>query len=305
MIGCHFTGTRGMKREEILDLLTLAKNLKKDYMAGINLAKTLNGKKIVNLFFEDSTRTRLSFELAQKLLGATVANISAERSSVNKGESLYDTLKNIEAMGVDCAVVRYPLSGALAQICNRFRMALVNAGDGMNEHPTQALLDMLTIQDAFGVIEDKEVLVIGDILHSRVARSNFWALKTLGARVSVSGPRVWIPRGIEQWGIDYTENIDLAVEKADVIIALRTQKERQESSDYPTIESYNSNYGINSKRLQKSPSSTILLHPGPVNRGVEITSEVMDGNRSMIHPQVLNGVAVRMAVLKKCLGGLL
>jgi aspartate carbamoyltransferase catalytic subunit len=304
MSNCHFIGMQGLPKNEIERLLAKARILKKEYMANAELEKCLQGKKVAVLFFENSTRTRLSFELAAKTLGATVVSISADASSVKKGESVYDTLKNIEAMGVDCTVMRHPMSGVLAQIADCFAMTLVNAGDGMNEHPTQALLDMLTLSEVLGSLESKRVLIMGDILHSRVARSNIWGLKTLGAYVSVAGPREWIPQAISQWGVDYEGNIDDALAKADAVIVLRIQKERQEDGSVPNLNTYNEFFGLNKQRMRALPNDPFILHPGPVNRGMEISSEVVDGEKSQVYQQVLNGIAVRMAVLKTYVGGL-
>ena len=299
----HFLGLRGMTREDMQNLLDQSLQMKKNILFDGSIGNQLENRKVMILFYENSTRTRLSFELAASNLGATPIYISADTSSVTKGETLRDTLRTLEAMGSDCIVVRHPMSGILHRLSHRVNVPMINAGDGMNEHPTQALLDMMTIQDALGSIENKRILLVGDIMHSRVARSDIWGLSTLGAKITVAGPREWIPAKINLLGVTYAGNLKKEVQDADVIIALRIQKERQDGGSIPSLNSYNQLYGINDEMLNGLDPKPIILHPGPVNRGIEITSQLLDGKMSKVNEQVLNGVAVRMAVLKSILEG--
>jgi aspartate carbamoyltransferase catalytic subunit len=290
-------GLKDISAEEILYILDTAKTMK--YILSTNNKKTphLQGKSIVTLFYENSTRTRLSFELASKYMSASSANISASGSSVAKGETLIDTGKTINMMGVDVIIIRHPMSGAPHLLAKNVNASIINAGDGMNEHPTQALLDMFTIMEKKGRIEGVKVAILGDIYHSRVARSNIWGLSKLGAEVCVAGPSTMIPPGLENLGIKVYNTVQEALLDADVVMCLRLQLERQKKGLFPTIREYHRFFGIDNKRLKLSKEDALVLHPGPVNRGVELSTSVIDGNQSFINEQVTNGVAVRMALL--------
>ncbi|WP_188940122.1 aspartate carbamoyltransferase catalytic subunit [Nakamurella endophytica] len=271
---------------------------------------TLRGRTVVNLFFEDSTRTRISFELAAKRLSADVINFSAKGSSVSKGESLKDTALTLQAMGADAVVCRHPSSGAPHRLARWVDGHVVNAGDGTHEHPTQALLDAFTLRRhlAPGVtgrsgLEDRTVVVVGDVLHSRVARSNVLLLSTLGARVVLVAPPTLLPRGFEHWPVEVTYDLDAAVRRADAVMMLRVQRERMEGAFFPTPREYTRHFGLDERRRALLPEHGVVLHPGPMNRGVEITPQVADGNGSVIVEQVANGVLVRMAVLYLLLTG--
>jgi aspartate carbamoyltransferase catalytic subunit len=257
----------------------------------------LQGKSIVTLFYENSTRTRLSFELASKYMSASSANISASGSSVAKGETLIDTGKTIDMMGADVIILRHPMSGAPHLLAGNVNASVINAGDGMNEHPTQALLDIFTIVEKKGSLKGLKVAIIGDIYHSRVARSNIWGMLKLGAEVSVAGPSTLLPPGIEKMGVKVYSTIQEALLEADVVMGLRIQLERQKKGLFPSIREYSRFFGLDEKRLKLAKKDAIILHPGPVNRGIELSTEVIDGERSMINEQVTNGVAVRMALL--------
>jgi aspartate carbamoyltransferase catalytic subunit len=258
---------------------------------------TLRGKTIANLFFEPSTRTRISFELAEKRLSADTVNFSASGSSVSKGESLKDTARNIEAMQVDMIVVRHQASGAPHFLARSLACSVINAGDGTHEHPTQGLLDMFTIREHKGRIEGLKVVIVGDIAHSRVAASNIWGLTKLGARVVVCGPRTLLPPGIERLGVEPTSDLSEALDGADVVNVLRIQLERQRSGLFPSVREYSRCFGLTRERLLAAGEDVLVMHPGPINRGVEISQDVADGPFSVILEQVTNGVAVRMAVL--------
>jgi aspartate carbamoyltransferase catalytic subunit len=263
----------------------------------IKRVPTLQGKTIVNLFYENSTRTRISFELAEKRLSADSVNFSIGQSSVSKGETLKDTIKNIEAMKVDIVVVRHSAAGVpnfLSRICSS---NIINAGDGIHEHPTQALLDMYSIREKFGKLAGLKVCIVGDVAHSRVALSNIFGLKTIGAQVSVCGPSTMIPKFIEELGVNVIQNIDEAIQENDVLNVLRIQLERKAREYFPSIREYANYFGITQERLDKNGKDILILHPGPINRGVELSSEVADGLNQIILQQVTNGVAVRMAVL--------
>ncbi len=290
-------GLRDITAEEIEYILSTAKTMK--YIITANNKKTphLQGKSIITLFYENSTRTRLSFELASKYMGASAANISASSSSVQKGETLIDTGKTIDSMGTDVIVIRHPMSGAPHLLAKNVKSSVINAGDGMNEHPTQALLDMFTIVEKKGTLKGLKVAIIGDILHSRVARSNIWGMTKLGAEVNVSGPATLMPPEIERLGINVFSTVQEAILDADVVMGLRIQLERQKKGLFPTIREYSRFFGLDDKRLKLAKEDAIVLHPGPVNRGVELSSSVMDGDQSMINEQVTNGVAIRMALL--------
>ena len=289
--------------EEILLILDTAEAMKEIGFRPIKKVPTLRGKTIVNLFFEPSTRTRTSFEIAEKRLSADTLNISTATSSVQKGETLADTALNLEAMAPDMIVLRHSSSGAchlLSRIC---RAGIINAGDGMHEHPTQALLDAFTIRERKGHLRGLKVAIVGDLLHSRVLRSNVLLLTRLGADVWVSGPPTLMPPGIERFGVTPTTSIDEAIEGADVVMLLRVQLERMQGAFFPSLREYFAVFGMTEERVRRASPDVIIMHPGPMNRGVEIASEVADGRYSVILEQVGNGVAVRMAVLYLLAGG--
>lgn len=293
----HLIGMQAVPREDIQLILDTAKTFREVLERPIKKVPTLQGKTVVNLFYENSTRTRISFELAEKRLSADAINFSSSTSSVNKGETLKDTIRNIEAMKVDMVVVRHAAAGVpqfLTRICDS---NIINAGDGIHEHPTQALLDMYSIREKFGKLDGLKVCIVGDVAHSRVALSNIFGLKTMGARVSVCGPSTMIPKNIEDIGIDVIYNIDEAIQENDVLNVLRIQLERKAREYFPSIREYSNYFGITAQRLEKNKKDILILHPGPINRGVEISSEVADGMNQVILRQVTNGVAVRMAVL--------
>ena len=302
-IGSHLLGLEHLTAEQIDLILNTAEPFKEVSERAIKKVPTLRGKTIVNLFFESSTRTRISFEFAEKRLSADTVNIASQGSSVQKGETLVDTARNLEAMRIDMVVIRHPSSGAPRFLAERIRSNVVNAGDGKHEHPTQGLLDLLTIRDHCGRIDGLKVCVCGDILHSRVARSNIWGLLKLGAEVAVCGPKSLMPRGIEELGVAVFTRIEQAIEWADVINVLRLQLERMEAGFIPSLREYNRVFGVTVDRLERAPRDILILHPGPMNRGVEIDSAVADGPHSVILEQVTNGVAVRMAVLYLLAGG--
>ncbi len=290
-------GLRDITAEEIEYILNTAKTMK--YIITTNNKKTahLQGKSVITLFYENSTRTRLSFELASKYMGANAANISASGSSVQKGESLIDTGKTIDSMGSDVIIIRHPMSGAPHLLAQNVKSSVINAGDGMNEHPTQALLDMFTMVEKKGSLKGLKVAIIGDILHSRVARSNIWGLTKMGAEVNIAGPATLIPPGIEKLGVNVFSTVQEALLDADVVMGLRIQLERQKKGLFPSIREYSRFFGLDDKRLKLAREDAIVMHPGPVNRGVELSSMVMDGDQSTINEQVTNGVAIRMALL--------
>jgi len=290
-------GLEYLSPEEISLILHTAESFKEVTTRKIKKVPALRGKTIVNLFYEPSTRTRISFELAAKRLSADVINIAIESSSVRKGETLIDTGRNIEALKIDIIVVRHWSSGAPNILANAVNASVVNAGDGWHEHPTQALLDMLTLKEKIGTIEGKKISIIGDIRHSRVARSNMWGLTKLGAEVTVCAPPMLIPEGIEKIGVKVTSDLDSAIKDADAINVLRMQFERDMPVAFPSKMEYFKKYGITKERLKKGKKDIVVMHPGPINRGIEISSEVADGANSVILEQVTNGIAVRMAVL--------
>lgn len=291
-----------ISKEEIEIVLETAKSFKEVSARDVKKVPALRGKTVVMLFFEPSTRTRVSFELAAKRLSADTINIAASSSSLSKGESVLDTARNIEAMNVDAIVVRHSSSGVPQALANNLNVAIINAGDGCRAHPTQALLDMFTIQEKCGKIKGLKVAIIGDILHSRVARSNIWGLTTLGAEVTVCGPATLIPRGIEQLGVKVNYDVREVIEQSDVLMPLRIQMERQQQKFLPSIREYAKQFGINKEKLKHAKKDVVIMHPGPTNRGVELSAEVADGEYSVILDQVTNGVAVRMAVLYLLLG---
>lgn len=293
----HLLGIKELSEKEIIEVLDRADELKKSVLEGGKKDKSLSGKSIITLFYENSTRTRLSFELAAKYMGGTAANITASGSSVQKGETLEDTGKTIDEMGADVVIVRHSSSGAPHMLARYTNASVVNAGDGMNEHPTQALLDFMTMREKFGTIEGLKVAIIGDVKHSRVARSNIYGLKKLGADITVCGPVTLMPADIEQFGVKVTTDADKAAANVDVVMGLRIQLERQKSGLFPSVREYHRLFGINSRRVALANENAIVMHPGPVNRGVEISADVADGEQSVIGGQVTNGVCVRMAVL--------
>ena len=290
-------GLRELSAEEIRLILQTAASFREVSLRPIKKVPALRGKTVVNLFVEPSTRTRTSFELAAKRLSADIVNITAATSSIIKGETLLDTIRNIEAMKIDVVVIRHPSAGAAHLLARQVEASVINAGDGAHEHPTQALLDLFTIQEQKGRIEGQRVLIVGDIAHSRVARSNIWGLTKLGAQVTVCGPPTLIPVGIEQLGVTVTWDLDTALRAADVVMLLRIQHERQEAELVPSLREYRRYFGINAQRMSRAKSDVMIMHPGPVNRGVELDADVADGSSSVILNQVTNGVAVRMAVL--------
>jgi aspartate carbamoyltransferase catalytic subunit len=303
----HLLGIRGMSAGEITHVLDTAETFREVSEREIKKVPTLRGRTVINLFFEPSTRTRTSFEIAGKRLSADVINISSSSSSVTKGETLLDTARNLEAMSPDLIVIRHPSAGAPHQLARVCRASVVNAGDGAHEHPTQALLDALTIRQKKRSFEGLRVAILGDILHSRVARSNAHLLTTLGAHVSLAGPGTLAPPEfaslVEGGNLTVARRIEEAIESADVVMVLRIQRERQDKAFLPSLREYAVHFGLTRKRLELAKPDAIVMHPGPMNRGIEIASDVADGARSLILDQVANGLAVRMAVLYLLGGG--
>ncbi len=293
----HLTGINDLTREDIELIFKTADSFKEVINRPIKKVPSLRDITIANLFFENSTRTRLSFELAEKRLSADVVNFSAASSSVKKGETLIDTVNNILSMKVDMVVMRHPNPGAAKFLSERINAKVVNAGDGTHEHPTQALLDAYSIRERLGSVEGKKVVIVGDILHSRVALSNIYCLQKLGAEVMVCGPTTLIPKYIEELGVKVEHNLIRALEWCDVANMLRIQLERQDIKYFPSLREYSMQFGLNKEILDALPKEIIVMHPGPINRGVEITSDVADSKQSIILQQVENGVAVRMAVI--------
>jgi aspartate carbamoyltransferase catalytic subunit len=293
----HLTGIKDLTRQDIELILKTADSFKEVINRPIKKVPSLRDITIANLFFENSTRTRLSFELAEKRLSADVVNFSAASSSVKKGETLVDTVNNILSMKVDMVVMRHPNPGAAKFLSERINAKVVNAGDGTHEHPTQALLDAYSIRERLGSVEGKKVVIVGDILHSRVALSNIYCLQKLGAEVMVCGPTTLIPKYIHELGVKVEHNLRKALEWCDVANMLRIQLERQEIKYFPSLREYSMQYGLTKEILDSLPKEIIVMHPGPINRGVEITSDVADSKQSIILQQVENGVAVRMAVI--------
>jgi aspartate carbamoyltransferase catalytic subunit len=302
-LGKDLIGLETLSGETIRAILDTAEPFKEISERAIKKVPVLRGKTIVNLFFEPSTRTRISFEFAEKRLGADTVNVAASGSSVVKGETLVDTARNLEAMRIDMVVIRHGSSGAAQFLADRIPSNVINAGDGQHEHPTQGLLDLLTIRDAFGRIEGLKVCIVGDVVHSRVARSNIFGLQKLGADVAVCGPKSLLPVAIEELGVQVFTHVEDAIQWADALNVLRLQLERMNAGFIPSLREYNRVYGVSQARLEAAPVDTVVLHPGPMNRGVEIDSAVADGPQSVILPQVTNGVAVRMAVLYLLAGG--
>ncbi len=302
-LGKDLIGLEPLSADQIRSILDTAEPFKEISERRIKKVPVLRGKTIVNLFFEPSTRTRISFEFAEKRLSADTVNITTAGSSVVKGETLVDTARNLEAMRIDMVVMRHGSSGAAGFLAERIPSNVINAGDGSHEHPTQGLLDLLTIRDRLGKIEGVKVCIVGDIRHSRVARSNIYGLVKLGAEVAVCGPPTLLPVGIEELGVQVFRRVEEAIEWADVLNILRLQLERMQGGYVPSLREYNRIFGVTNARLEKAPKDVLILHPGPMNRGVEIDSDVADGPHSVILHQVTNGVAVRMAVLYLLAGG--
>lgn len=293
----HLLGIKNLQKEDIDLIFKTADNFKDVINRPIRKVPSLRDITIANLFFENSTRTRLSFELAEKRLSADTLNFSAASSSVKKGETLIDTVNNILAMKVDMIVMRHPDAGASTFLANHIDVPIVNAGDGAHEHPTQALLDAYSIREKYGDVNGKKVVIVGDILHSRVALSNIFCLKMLGAEVKVCGPSTLMPKYIESLGVGYEPDLMTALEWCDVANMLRIQLERQDTKFFPSLKEYSMMYGLNKERLDSLSKQITVMHPGPINRGVEITSDVADSKQAIILDQVENGVAIRMAVL--------
>lgn len=299
----HILGLESLAGEEIKGILDTAVSMKQVSTRDVKKVPALRGITCINLFFEPSTRTRSSFEIAEKRLSADVLNFSLDQSSVLKGESLLDTARNLEAMGAGIIVMRHPMSGAPWLLTRELNCSIINAGDGQHEHPSQALLDMFTVRELKGDIEGLSVLIVGDILHSRVARSNIWGFLKLGASVSVVGPPTMIPRGIESLGVGVYHDLDKALEGKDVVMMLRIQRERQVGEIFPSLREYSRFFGLTPTRLELANPDAIVMHPGPINRGVELSSEIADSGRSVILDQVVNGIAVRMAMLYTVVSG--
>jgi len=301
----HLLSAGDLDRTDALRILDTAEELLSVASRPIKKLPTLRGRTVVNLFFEDSTRTRISFEAAAKRLSADVINFSAKGSSVSKGESLKDTALTLQAMGADAVVVRHHHSGAPHRLAHAqwTKGAVINAGDGTHEHPTQALLDAFTMRRHLGDLEGKNITIVGDVLHSRVARSNALLLDTLGANVTLVAPPTLLPVGVERWPVETSYDLDTSLEKADAVMMLRVQQERMRESFFPSAREYSRRYGLDTARVNRLPDHAIVMHPGPMNRGMEITADVADHVRSVIVEQVTNGVAVRMAVLYLLLGG--
>ncbi|MEW5866763.1 MAG: aspartate carbamoyltransferase catalytic subunit [Bacillota bacterium] len=296
-------GLEYLEREEIELILDTAEPCKQIFTRDIKKLPTLRGKTMVNLFYEPSTRTRMSFELAGKWMSADVTNIATSTSSVAKGESLKDTARTLQALGANFIVIRHQMAGSPHLVARTVKASVINAGDGAHEHPTQALLDLFTIRERLGRIEGLKVTIVGDIMHSRVAKSNIWGLTKLGAHVTVCGPRTLIPPGLSEMGVHVTSELDDAIAEADVINVLRIQLERQKKGLFPSTREYTELYGITRERLESCKPDVLVLHPGPANLGIEITEEVAESANAAVHEQVTNGVAIRMAVLYLLSGG--
>ncbi|MFQ5637010.1 MAG: aspartate carbamoyltransferase catalytic subunit [bacterium] len=299
----HLLGLEGFTNKEIQIILDTAESFREVLTRPIPKVPTLRGKTVVNLFFEPSTRTRISFELAEKRLSADSVNFSASSSSVLKGETLKDTIRNIEAMKIDLVVIRHSAAGAANFLTQCVESSIINAGDGRHEHPTQGLLDLMTLRDKFQNLAGLKVVIVGDIAHSRVARSNIYGLQAVGAQVALCGPPTMMPVESAQWGVNIFYDIDEAIAWADVLNILRIQLERQSKSLFPSNREYQRVFGVTRERLERAKKDITILHPGPINRGVEIESELADSDFSLILNQVTNGVAIRMAVLYLLSGG--
>ena len=298
----NLIGLHDLSKEEVELILSTAKSFKEVSQRDVKKVPTLRGKTVAMLFFEPSTRTRVSFELAAKRLSADIISIAPGNSSVSKGESILDTAKNLEAMNVDMMVVRHSSSGVPQILAQALKAAIINAGDGCREHPTQALLDIFTIKEKLGHIEGLKVTIVGDILHSRVARSNIWGLTMMGAKVTVCGPSTLMPVDIEKTGVRISHDLEVCIKESDVLMVLRLQKERQQDKFLPSLREYAKKFGVNSSRLQHAKKGLLIMHPGPTNRGLELSADVADGEHSVILEQVTNGVAIRMAILYLLLG---
>jgi aspartate carbamoyltransferase catalytic subunit len=302
-LGKDLLALEPLTSQQIQLILDTAEPFKEISERAIKKVPALRGQTIVNLFFEASTRTRISFEFAEKRLSADTVNVASTGSSVTKGETLVDTARNLEAMRIDMVVIRHGASGAAQFLAERIESNVINAGDGTHEHPTQGLLDLLTLRDHFETLEGRRVCICGDVLHSRVARSNIWGLRKMGVEVAVCGPRSLLPHGIENLGVIVFDRIEAAIEWADALNILRLQVERMTAGYIPSAREYNRVFGVSRERLERAPRDLLIMHPGPMNRGVEIDSDVADGPHSVILDQVTNGVAVRMAVLYLLAGG--
>jgi aspartate carbamoyltransferase catalytic subunit len=296
-LGKDLLGLEGLSAAQLNLILDTAEPLREISERTIKKVPTLRGATIVNLFFEASTRTRISFEFAEKRMSADTVNVASAGSSVSKGETLVDTARNLEAMKIDMVVIRHPSSGAARFLAERIESNVINAGDGTHEHPTQGLLDILTLRQRWGTVKGKKICICGDVLHSRVARSNIWGLQKLGAKVAVCGPRSLLPNAINEMGVQVFDRIEQAIEWADALNILRLQLERMQGGYIPSLREYNRVFGVTRERLDRGKRDILIMHPGPMNRGVEIDSDVADGPHSVILDQVTNGVAVRMAVL--------
>lgn len=292
-----------LTQEEILHILHTAKPMKEILLRPIKKLPTLRGKSMMNLFYENSTRTRTSFETAAKVLSADTSSIAVAQSSVSKGETLLDTAKTIEALRVDLVVIRHSASGAAAFLAENLEAGVINAGDGQHEHPTQGLLDMFTMQEHLGELSGKKILIVGDVLHSRVARSNVWGLTKMGAEVVLVGPPTLVPPELKVLGVKLSHDLDAELPGADVVMALRLQLERQQSGLFPSLREYSQLYCLTMERLKRTGKDTLVMHPGPMNRGVEISSELANSAQAVIEEQVTNGVAVRMALIYLLMGG--
>src|SRR5881398_3717212 len=299
----HLLDIESLSAAEILTVLDTARAFKAVGERAIKKVPALRGKTVINLFVEPSTRTRISFELAEQRLSADIINFTAEASSLKKGETLLDTARNLEALNADIIIIRHSATGAPHFLSRFLNSCVVNAGDGAHEHPTQALLDTFTIRERRGKIAGLNVTILGDLLYSRVARSNIWALTKLGAKLTLCGPSTLVPRVFEQMGCRVTHNVEEAIQDADIINLLRIQHERQRKSMFPSLAEYSSLFGLNQARLARTKPDALIMHPGPINRGVEIDSEIADCGRSLILEQVTNGLAIRMAVLFLVNGG--
>lgn len=290
-------GLKDLDADEINLILDTAEKMKVLLTSGNKKSTHLQGKSVVTLFYENSTRTRLSFEMASKFMGASSANISSSGSSVNKGETLIDTARTIDVMATDIIIMRHPQSGAPHMIAPLLNASVINAGDGMNEHPTQALLDIFTVREKKGSLEGLKIAIVGDILHSRVARSNIWGMQSLGANVYLAGPSTLIPKDIALSGAKLCKNVAEACEGADVVMGLRLQLERQKKCLFPSITEYATFFAVNDKMISLAKPDVIIMHPGPCNHGVEMPTSIYESDKSVINEQVTNGVAIRMAVL--------
>ena len=303
MKNTHLLGLKDYPREDIQTIIDTGFRFKEILDRPIKKVPSLQGKTIVNLFFENSTRTRISFELAQKRLSADTVNFSASTSSLKKGETFKDTVQNIEAMKIDAVVMRHPTPGSPLHLTKYIDAIVINAGDGTHEHPTQAILDMMSLHEKFGYLEGLKVGILGDISHSRVALSNIYGLQTMGAEITLCGPSTLIPPFAEELGVKINYNVDEVIEWADAINVLRIQRERMKGGLLPSIREYRNLFGITKDRLSKHKKEIVIMHPGPMNRGVEIDSVIADSDQAIILDQVLNGVASRMAILYLLLGG--